>query len=43
MLILGNLEYSNSEAALRGTVDQNDCGGGWTPATWLRIPDATSD
>lgn len=44
MLILGNLEYSNAEATLlRGTVDQNDCGGGWTPASWLRIPDATSD
>jgi hypothetical protein len=43
MLILGNLEYSNSETALRGTVDQNDCGGRWTPASWMQIPDATSD
>ena len=44
MLILGNLEYFNAEATLlRGTVDQNDCGGGWTPDSWLKIPDATLD
>ena len=43
-LVLGNLEYTNAETTLlRGTVDQNDCGGGWTPTTWLQIPDATSD
>jgi hypothetical protein len=43
-LVLGNLEFTNAEATLlRGTVDQNDCGGGWTPTTWLQIPDATSD
>jgi hypothetical protein len=41
-LVLGNLEYSNpGTTLLRGTVDQNDCGGGWTPASWIRIPDAS--
>ena len=44
MLILGNVEYSNAEVTLlRGAVDQNDCGGGWTPDSWLKIPDATTD
>ncbi len=44
MLILGNVEYIGDGARLlRGTVDQNDCGGDWTPAGWLQIPDATSD
>jgi hypothetical protein len=43
-LILGNLEWSNAVTPfLRGTVDQNDCGGGWTPASWIQIPDVTSD
>lgn len=42
MLVLGNLEYVEDGIRwLRGTVDQNDCGGGWTPA-WLRLPDAIS-
>ncbi len=26
---------------IRGTVEQNDCGGGWTPQTWIRIPDTS--
>jgi hypothetical protein len=42
-LVLRNLEYAGSATLLRGTVDQNDCGGGWTPASWIHIPDATSD
>jgi hypothetical protein len=39
-LVLGNLEQVNpGTTMIRGTVEQNDCGGGWTPQTWIRIPD----
>lgn len=41
-LKLGNLEQVNpGTTMIRGTVDQNDCGGAWTPATWMRMPDAS--
>jgi hypothetical protein len=43
-LVLGNLEGSKpGTSLLRGTVDQNDCGGGWTPDAWVLIPDAGGD
>jgi hypothetical protein len=25
-------------SAIRFTVGQNDCGGGWTPKSWMLIP-----
>jgi hypothetical protein len=44
-LVLGNLErVTPGTTMIRGTVEQNDCGGDWTPQRWIRIPDAsTSD
>jgi hypothetical protein len=43
-LVLGDIEYTNAETTLlRGTVDQNDCGGGWTPTSWILIPNANSE
>jgi hypothetical protein len=42
-LRLVNLEQANpGTTMIRGTVETNDCGGAWTPATWIRIPDATT-
>jgi hypothetical protein len=42
-LVFGDFEYINAETTLlRGTVDQNDCGGGWTPTSWILIPDAST-
>ena len=41
-LVLGNLEQvTPGTTMVRGTVEQNDCGGGWTPQTWIRIPDTS--
>jgi hypothetical protein len=41
-LVLGNLEQVNpGTTMIRGTVEQNDCRGTWTPESWIRIPDAT--
>jgi hypothetical protein len=39
-LVLQSLEESDTEGtkAIRGTVDRNDCGGAWTPKTWILIP-----
>ena len=42
-LVLGDLEgMSDQTDAFRGNVEKNDCGGGWTPASWILIPDTTS-
>ena len=39
-LRLGNLQQASvGTTVIRGTVDQNDCGGKWTPESWIRIPD----
>ncbi len=43
--VLGGVEQAFVGTTLiRGTVEENTCGGGWTPDRWIRIPDAgTSD
>lgn len=41
-LKLVNLEQATpGTTMIRGTVEQNDCGGAWTPPSWIRIPDAS--
>lgn len=41
-LVLSNLEQvSPGTTMIRGTVEQNDCRGSWTPQSWIRIPDAS--
>ena len=39
-LVLGELRYVNSHstATFRGTVEENTCGGAWTPAAWILLP-----
>jgi hypothetical protein len=40
-LVLGALVSSvvtNPTSAFRGSVQQNDCHGGWTPAAWILLP-----
>ena len=40
-LVLSAVEYGASGTlTFRGTTSRNDCGGAWTPASWIRIPDA---
>jgi hypothetical protein len=41
-LRLVNLEQANpGTTMIRGNVETNDCGGTWTPDTWIRIPDSS--
>ena len=40
-LVLGGVEQVNLNTPnLRGTVEQNTCGGAWTPSAWWLIPNA---
>lgn len=43
-LVFGNLEQldGGGTTPIRGTTESNDCGGGWTPTSWIRLPDASS-
>lgn len=42
-LVLGDLEgVSDGTDVFRGNLDRNDCGGDWTPVSWILIPDTTS-
>ena len=42
-LVLGGVEQVNLNTPnLRGTVEQNTCGGAWTPSAWWLIPHAGS-
>ena len=37
--VLGSLQWADfGTGSIRGTVQQNACGGAWTPAAWLQIP-----
>lgn len=39
LLVLGELGYVDSfPGAFRGTVEQNTCGGAWTPEVWILLP-----
>lgn len=41
--ILAGVEQATPGTTLiRGNVETNACGGGWTPDRWIRIPDATT-
>lgn len=41
--VLAAVDWSDSGTrALRGTVKQNACGGAWTPAAWILIPNKDS-
>ena len=38
-LVMGNLEFTQPHTTLiRFDVQRNDCGGGWTPKSWILIP-----
>jgi hypothetical protein len=38
-LVLGGVRHVDPGVlAIRGTIEQNDCSGTWTPATWVQIP-----
>ena len=42
-LVLGGVEQVNLNTPnMRGTVEQNTCGGAWTPSAWWLIPNAGS-
>jgi hypothetical protein len=41
-LILGGVQaIFPGTTVIRGTVEQNDCGGRWTPERWIRMPDTS--
>ena len=38
-LVLGGTGLADAgNTAFQGTVEQNTCGGAWTPASWMLIP-----
>lgn len=41
-LVLGDVAYGSGGMAIRGSVQQNTCGGAWTPKAWILVPNSAN-